>query len=1151
MLKALPLFDSITNENHKRYPSTNAKQDLNSNNIFYLNDSSNTRSQCATHKRYYNSFCITCGKDICSFCKNNHISHHFYYYKDFIPIEKEINLLKRQIKKNSHDYKMLINEIEFWKKLLDKKLANFTNYIQMFNSCDDIDFIENFDLNNSNFNDFIRFRKIYNAIISENETDIKNNILMKCVQNNYNEINIPFYNNQDLLIAQNILKELISSNDDINNMNKFISCSSMIINYIVELNKKCEAFYKKERKRVANEENNIFQAKTYSGKMNIRAKYMNDNNKSKYSNYDDKKIIEKFIDFKEYYSQNQNNNIVPNNYVTSITPKNKPLKSILKNKTNSNNSFQTSFSSYNILNTPKFSCSNSDTIYSKKCPTPKLNESFSKKNQIDNPNNKNDIVDLVLDSTKTIEGNKYSNKSCSIRNIYKLNKPFKSLDLSEPNAINKNNNIFLNYSLRENNNILFKNQRTICNLKKNNFVYEMGQKEKEAKTYIHKKLTQNNTQELGDRKYNQMNNKLNNNYYNQNVNDKILEYDSLSFNDKKYNINNYQRIKKKSNEIKSSLFKLLKYSKDESKNKNEEEKKCNYINEKIPKIIKTKYDEKFVIDENIPIYVGLDLGDTECKLSLVNQTNNEIKLISFKKDLYIIPTVIYFDEKKEDVKIGYDAENSGIVNPSQIVFNLMKFINIDYDEIIGKKELWPFKLYKNESTKSPYIKINYNGQKDKIFYFEDILTQFIQKLFEEFFKKIILKNNNNNNIIKLFLDLSLPNYLSFLQKKIIEKIFQNYVFSDNIKYNGYKIFLQSIKLENPTNIANLYNDLRNVNNHEKNILVLLIDGCSINLSMINKKRILYEVKGIESAALGEEDFTDNYIYYSLRNLDEKINNKFLQSPSLLYQLRKAITLAKKNFNFIPQTQLDINMLNEEGENIGNKKFSILLKKNDYEKSCEDYFKKINILIKNILSKSKLSEMDIDDIILIGETAKSSKIKLILYDIFKNNKKINKLLLLSDSNSNQTNKDINKDNLVSIGCALQLMNNNNILLSNYIFTDISPYSFGIETIDGLMDVVIHKGKKLPYKNKKLIKINNKSENIYINIFEGDDMFVKNNKFITSAVIDKSIFKGDYENDFIEILVQLEIDCDLNLKCYIIEPKSNNRFECLINIDVVKS
>ena len=55
---------------------------------------------------------------------------------------------------------------------------------------------------------------------------------------------------------------------------------------------------------------------------------------------------------------------------------------------------------------------------------------------------------------------------------------------------------------------------------------------------LKEKLTQNNTQELGDRKYNQMNNKLNNNYYNQNVNDKILEYDSLSFNDKKFSNRN-------------------------------------------------------------------------------------------------------------------------------------------------------------------------------------------------------------------------------------------------------------------------------------------------------------------------------------------------------------------------------------------------------------------------------------------------------------------------------------------------------------------------------------------------------------------------------------------------------------------------------------
>ncbi len=103
----------------------------------------------------------------------------------------------------------------------------------------------------------------------------------------------------------------------------------------------------------------------------------------------------------------------------------------------------------------------------------------------------------------------------------------------------------------------------------------------------------------------------------------------------------------------------------------------------------------------------------------------------------------------------------------------------------------------------------------------------------------------------------------------------------------------------------------------------------------------------------------------------------------------------------------------------------------------------------------------------------------------------------------------------------------------------------------MGIIIQKGKKLPYKNKRIIKISNKDENICINIFEGDDMYVKNNIFITCASIDKSNFKGSNDKDYIDVLVQLEIDCNYDLKCHIIDPKTNNRFECLINIDVVKS
>ena len=601
------------------------------------------------------------------------------------------------------------------------------------------------------------------------------------------------------------------------------------------------------------------------------------------------------------------------------------------------------------------------------------------------------------------------------------------------------------------------------------------------------------------------------------------------------------------------MFKILKYSNNESKKKVEEKKMNSYsIKGYLPKIIKGKYDEKIIIEGEKPLYIGLDLGDSKCHISVFDQFNNEIKLISLKKNEYSIPTVVCFDENKKDVKIGVDAESEGSNKPTQIVFDLLKFIGIKYDEIIGKKNLWPFKIYQNVYTKKPYIKVNYDKQKGKIFYFEDILSIFIRKLFSDFFEKITLINDNNKSI-KLYLQLSLPNYLNYFQKKVIEKIFENNIFSSNISSNGYNIILKKIKLDNSTNNIYLYEGLQKINNSEKNILSVFIDGRSINLSIINKKRMLYEVKGIESAAFGEEDFTDNFICYCLRNLDERLNDKFLKSPLLLYQLRKSITLAKNNFNIIPQIKTEINIPKEENENIADdhydRNISIILKKTDYEKSCDEFFKKIVLLIKQILKNSGTSEIDIDDIVIIGQNSSSTKIKSILFDIFKNNKKINKISLLSDSTL--IDKEIDKDSLISIGCILQLLNNYKLLKLNYIFADISTFSFGIENLDGLMDVVIPKGTKLPCKSKKLIKLGYKNDNICITILEGEHKCSENNKNIATAVIKKSEFKATRGMDYFEVIVELEIDCDYNLKCYIIDPKSKNKFECIIKINVVKN
>jgi molecular chaperone DnaK (HSP70) len=124
-----------------------------------------------------------------------------------------------------------------------------------------------------------------------------------------------------------------------------------------------------------------------------------------------------------------------------------------------------------------------------------------------------------------------------------------------------------------------------------------------------------------------------------------------------------------------------------------------------------------------------------------------------------------------------------------------------------------------------------------------------------------------------------------------------------------------------------------------------------------------------------------------------------------------------------------------------------------------------MLIKNIIDKSKLFKLDINDIVLIGQTSNSLRMKKILLDIFQENKKINEEILCNSFNKNNDN-----EYLVSIGCVFQALNKNNLLIQKYIFIDICPSSFGVESFDGTMAIIIQKGEKLPSKNKKLVKLN---------------------------------------------------------------------------------
>ena len=851
-------------------------------------------------------------------------------------------------------------------------------------------------------------------------------------------------------------------------------------------------------------------------------------------------------------------------------------------------------------------------------------------------NDKDSGPELLSNSSYTIQGVKYNSNSLRSSSLEHKPSKFKyliSLGRVSSNTINSNSFEKKNYTIRmdrkhsfrrENNTLNERGYQTVNNT---NLIAYINHKTHFSRNHAQNAITCNNNS-FNNSLVNFFKRKMNNsvlNIYRNNMNNSLIR--NKSDNNTINNINNTNNNNEKNKEIicnqiynnnkQKKIYVHKKYTQfDEARNLSYLDSTNNSIFSSFGKnkennlsSIEGKYNNinnDIHINGNKPLLLGLELGNNECRIGVINK-NNYFELFNLNNN-YTIPTIISFVHNNIDInnpmdisniKIGEEAEQIKILNAHQTIFNIIKLIGKNNNEIVGRKDLWPFMIYNDEKTNKPYIRIkstNKSGDNKFIYYnFEDILTIFLKKLFQKFFNKIIIdkfdesdiiKSDDNcvniNKVININIVISVPNYYNYLQRKIIENIFVNELFpkievsqkdktllNSNI-YGKYIIKLKNIKIENVSNLASFYlinknkeiintsnnlsNTINNINKIPKNsftnslnYLILYIEGSSINISVFNLKKNIIEIKAINGSEFGEEDFIDSFICSCLSDFKDKIRKNCLTSPVALAKLRKSLNIVRKCFNKddIVQTEVNINKLYD------NIDLRMTLNKNDYIKSCIGLFRKVIYLIKETIINSGVSIKNIYDIILIGNITENTKLRNMMSEIFKDNKKIYDKLT-----KKIVEKDTDSNNYIIKGAIMQCLNNN-MVIPKYKFINISSISFGIETLNGLMEIVVEKGTNIPIKINKYIKIKKPGKNdnnlVNINIYEGDNKYVKNNKLISRTLIDINNFKNEKKDENnIEILFQFFIDSYYNLNVFILDKNNLRRkFECLINMDYIKN
>ncbi|TAL42247.1 MAG: heat-shock protein Hsp70, partial [Chitinophagaceae bacterium] len=153
-----------------------------------------------------------------------------------------------------------------------------------------------------------------------------------------------------------------------------------------------------------------------------------------------------------------------------------------------------------------------------------------------------------------------------------------------------------------------------------------------------------------------------------------------------------------------------------------------------------------------------------------------------------------------------------------------------------------------------------------------------------------------------------------------------------------------------------------------------------------------------------------------------------------------------------------------------------LGKVDFEKLIEPLVAKTIQCCKNALNDSQLTANDIEEVIMVGGSTRVPIVKQSVSDFF--GKKIH--------------DELNPDEVVALGAAVQadILAGNN---KDFLLLDITPLSLGIETMGGLMDVLIPRNSKIPTKAARQYTTQKDGQpGMRISVYQGERDLVRDNR-----------------------------------------------------------